>query len=83
MSETLRRICCFCSSVTLGSESPLFKRSASSKLKSSSFCSASVYWLPPTLTSRVNNGTPPRTMLMFMTLAPMFNSATVCPASGS
>src|SRR5437879_13545178 len=82
MSETLRNICCFCSSVTLGSESPLFRRSASSKLRSSSFCSASVYWFPPTLTLCVNSGTPPRTMLMFITLAPMFNSATVCLADG-
>jgi len=29
MSLTLRRICCFCSSVTLGSVSPFFSRSAS------------------------------------------------------
>src|SRR5205807_636955 len=82
MSDTLRKICCLCSSVTLGSVSPFFRRSASSKLRSSSFCSASVYWFPPTLTSRVNSGIPPRTMLMFITLAPMFSSATVCALAG-
>src|SRR5713226_7724563 len=39
--------------------------------------------VPPTETSRVNSGTPPRIILIFMTLAPMFSNATVCPASGS
>jgi len=38
------------------SESPLFNRSASSKLEISSFCSASGR-LPPTLTSRRDSGT--------------------------
>src|SRR5690242_5420526 len=48
MSETERRIDVRCSSVTPGRLPPIFKRSASSKFRSNSFCSASVYWLPPT-----------------------------------
>ena len=37
---------------------PNFKSSASSKLSCNSFCKISVYWLPPTDTSRINRGIP-------------------------
>jgi len=40
----------------------------------------SVYWLPPTETSRVNKGITPRTMLC--SYGPMFSNATVAPGQG-
>jgi hypothetical protein len=83
ISVTCCRIGSLASSLTVPTLCPSFSDSASSKLRSSSFCSESVYWCPPTLTSRVNNGVEPLTMSMFITLAPRFSNATVAFGAGS
>ena len=80
-SETACRIGCRLSAATPSTRPPRFRASAWSKDRLSSFCTASVYWLPPTAMSRLKIELPPLTMLMFMIEAPTLSRAITRPGS--